>query len=152
MIQYWIQTPIENARETVGRFLADNSSTLTAYEDFVPYYNVETEVVSFNLQTPPTYNINYIYFGDIYVPATENQLVMTVNDSLGDILTFKTVNGVNKGKYPYIIWNKVDTTPVNQCYFSGYRFFIDNKPPQFNYLLTEAGEILETEAGDQIYI
>lgn len=152
MIQYWIQTPIENARETVYRFLQDNSGTLTAYEDFVPYYNVATEVVSFNLKNSPTYNLNYIYFGDVYVPNTESSMVLSVYDTLGTVETFNTSFGVNSHKYPYIIFNSVDIGPYNDCYFSGYRFFIDNKPPQYSYLLTEAGEIIETESGDLITI
>jgi len=150
VIQYWIQTPIENARETITRFLADNSGTLTAYEDFVPYYNVATETVSFSLKTPPSYNINTIYFGDIYVPSTETLMVLSVFDTLGFIDTIDTTNGVAPGKYPYIIFNDVPSLPDTDVYFSGYKFFIDNKPPQYSYLLTEAGEIMETEAGDLI--
>jgi hypothetical protein len=152
VIQYWIQTPIENARETIIRFLADYSTPLTAYEDFVPYYNVETEVVSFNLNNAPSYNLNTIYFGDVYVPSTETFMILSVYDTIGTVETFNTTNGAEKGKYPYIIFNEVSNVPDNDCYFAGYKFFIDNKPPQYSYLLTEAGEIIETEAGEQIYL
>jgi hypothetical protein len=153
VIQYWIQTPIENARETITRFLNDNTTPLTAYEDFVPYYNVATEVVSFNLKYAPSYDLNTIYFGDVYVPNTETLMVLSVFDTIGTIETFSSINkGVNSGKYPYIIFNEVTSIPDKDCYFAGYKFFIDNKPPQYSYLLTEAGEIIETEAGDQIYL
>lgn len=152
MIQYWIQVPIENAKETINRFLADNSLVLTSYDTYQADYTFETEAVKFNLINGLNYDFNTIYFGEVRIPAVENSLRLSVFDGSGTIPSFYATFPVASGRYPYIIFNEITSLPNNDAYFYGYKFIINPPPPQYNYLLTEAGEIIETETGDLIII
>lgn len=151
MIQYWIQVPIENAREATERFLY--SGNTPGYEGYELSYAYDTEAVFFKLDSNFQYNLNKIYFGEITLLNTETALKVTISDSANDFITLDC-NGtsVKSGRYPYIVFNKIDSNPSGEAYFSGYRFTIDAIPPQFSYLLTEAGEYLTQEDGYKFII
>ena len=122
MIQYWIQTPIENARETTQRFIEDN---LSAYNGYELTYTVETEVVKIDLTTTWNYSFNSIYFGDVIIGNTEANLLLGVSDNFNEVLSY----------------------PTELVYFVGYKFTIAAIEPQYSYLMTENSEIFETENG-----
>lgn len=150
MIQYWIQTPIENAREACERTI--HSGSTTGYDNFELSYAYDTEAVAFNIDSSFQYNFNAIYFGEIRATSQESGLKLTVSDINNALLTFDTSTGIKAGRYPYIIFNEVISTPTGSCYFHGYKFTIDAIAPQFSYLLTEAGEYLTQEDGYKIVI
>jgi hypothetical protein len=152
MIQYWIQIPIENAKETVNRLLADNSSHLTAYQDYEVQYSEETECIIFEIDSTFQYDFNTIYFGEIRVPKLESGLELTLSDISDTLSIFNTASGTQPGKYPYIIFNEVASLPQNKCYFYGYKFRIDAIEPEYSYLTTEDGDILMTENSELIQL
>ena len=145
MIQYWIQTPIENARETTQRFIEDN---LSAYNGSELTYTVETEVVKIDLTTTWNYSFNSIYFGDVIIGNTEANLLLGVSDNITTEATFGYPGyNLKKGKYSYVIFNEVLSYPTELVYFVGYKFTIAAIEPQYSYLMTENSEIFETENG-----
>lgn len=145
MIQYWIQVPVENARETTQRFIEDN---LSAYDGYELTYTIETEAVVINLAGTFTYDFNTIYFGEVRVATPENSLILSVTDNITTVATLSSSSWpIQAGKYPYIIFNEVTSQPAKNAYFVGYKFAIAAIEPDVSYLLTEAGEIFETEDG-----
>lgn len=150
MIQYWIQIPIENARESAERAL--NLGYTPGYEGYELSYNYETEIISFKIDNNFTYDFHKIYFGEIRLPKDESTLWLTVSDSGSTLDSFNCSAGFKAGKYPYIIWNDIQSLPTNNCYFYGYRFTIDAIPPQFSYLLMEDGDYLLQENGSKFII
>lgn len=152
MIQYWIQIPIENAKEIINRTLSDFSSTLTAYDQYEVSYSETTESIILKLDNDFIYDFNTIYFGEIRVGGNENNLQLGLSDINASILTFDTLSGIHPGKYPYIIWNEVESLPSTNCYFYGYKFYIDAIEPEYNYLTTEDGDILMTENSELIQL
>lgn len=151
MIQYWIQTPIENAREATERFLYTGQTP--GYEGYELSYAYDTEAVKFNLDNTFQYDIKKIYFGEIRLVSDETSLVVAVSDSAYDFNTFDCSTATTKaGRYPYVVFNKISANPSGQAYFHGYKFTIDAIAPQFSYLLTEAGEYLTQEDGYKIMI
>ena len=150
MIQYWIQTPIENARESCERLI--HSGLTSGYNGYELSYSYETEVVAFNIDSNFQYDFNTIYFGELRVSKAETGLRLAVSDITNTFLTFDTSLGTAQGRYPFIIFNEVNSAPSGMCYFHGYKFTIDAIAPQFSYLLTEAGEYLTQENGFKIVI
>lgn len=145
MIQYWIQIPVENARETTQRFIEDN---LAAYDGYELAYNIDTEVVIIDLTNTFVYDFNSIYFGEVRIPSIESALVLSVTDNVNTVATFNANTlPINAGKFPYIIFNELTSQPITNAYFVGYKFTIAAIEPNVSYLLTEAGEIFETEDG-----
>lgn len=150
MIQYWIQVPIENAREAAERLI--HSGTTTGYDNYELSYAYDTEVVAFYIDTNFKYDFNSIYFGEIRLSKLEKGLRLSVSDINNALLTMDTSNGTKAGRYPYIIFNEVISQPDYTCYFHGYKFTIDAIAPQYSYLMTEAGEYLTQEDGYKIQI
>lgn len=150
MIQYWIQIPVENAREITERFLYDN---LSAYDGYELTYQIDTEAVIVDLADDFVYDFNSIYFGDIIVDSTETDLSLAVTDNITSVLTLTAnTNVINSGKYPYVIFNEVFSKPKSNSYFVGYKFAIAAIEPQFSYLLTENSEYLTQEDDSKIII
>lgn len=151
MIQYWIQVPIENAREAAERFLY--SGYTPGYEGYELSYAYDTEAVKFELNSSFTYDIKKIYFGEVRLMQDESQMTVTISDSVNDFYTFDCSTATAKaGSYPYIVFNKIINNPSGKAYFHGYKFTIDAVAPQFSYLLTEAGEYLTQEDNSKIII
>jgi hypothetical protein len=142
VIQYWIQTPVENAREISQRFIDDN---LSAYNGYELTYTVDTEVVRIDLSSTWVYDFNSIYFGDVFVGNTETNLQLGTTDNITTVQTIGDT--LKRGKYSYIIFNDVLSYPSELVYFVGYKFTIAAIQPQYSYLLTENSEYIETEDG-----
>jgi hypothetical protein len=126
MAQYWLQTPIENAKEVVKRFIIDNP-TLTALQGLDINYTINTEVIFYNLHTggAPTFNNMTIYFGSFIFGDSTGAMKVTINDGSNTVTTMDTSTGtgnVLNGLYPYVIWNKMVSNPSSLCYFVGYKF------------------------------
>mgnify|MGYP003337282208 CR=1 FL=1 len=136
MIQYWIQVPIENAKETINRFLADNSLVLTSYDTYQADYTFETEAVKFNLINGLNYDFNTIYFGEVVVGSTDTDLSLAVSDNITSVLTLSSnTTPIASGTYPYVIFNEVASKPVSNSYFVGYKFTIAAIEPDISFLM-----------------
>lgn len=125
MVQYWIQTPIENALEVVQRFMADPNHALSGYQGTEITYEPPTEVV-FYTDDLATFQFNgeYLYYGDFYFASDENGFQCYVSDGASYVYTFDTVAGqVKAGKYSGIIWNNCYSS-IGHAIFAGYRFKI----------------------------
>lgn len=123
MAQYWLQTPIENAKEVVQRFIDDNSATLPGLAGTTASYTIQTEVIYYS-GFMPSFDANTIYFGTFYITnPNEQSIQMVVNDgSSNSITTFDGGYGVAPGQYPSVIWNDYNGLPENPAYFVGYKF------------------------------
>lgn len=124
MAQYWLQTPIENAKEVVQRFISTDPNLFPGYVGKKVEYDVFTEVIIYNLTnyTELVYP-NIIYFGTFFLANTDPSARASVNDGVTDVYTFDVTLGVfEPGAYPYIIWNRMDTQFSSNSYFVGYRF------------------------------
>lgn len=145
MIQYWIKVPVENAREITERFIYDN---LLAYDGYELTYNVETEAIVLDLANDFDFDFNTIYFGEVVVGSTDNDLSLAVSDNITSVLTLSSnTTPIASGTYPYVIFNEVASKPVSNSYFVGYKFTISAIEPDISFLMTENGEIFETEDG-----
>ena len=127
MAQYWLQTPIENAKEVVQRFIDSNSATLTNYAGMEVTYDYETEVIFYNFANNyPTYDNNVIYFGSFIFASQESSIELAIDDGSGQILTFDSLNIISQpleaGIYPYVMWNAVNSSANGSVYFVGYKF------------------------------
>lgn len=129
MAQYWLQTPIENAKEVVQRFI-DSNPSLTYYTGKKVSYTLETEVIFYDLAvngigvTDP----DVIYFGSLVIASTDTGIQIGVDDGLGHlIINFSNINNTNQidsNLYPYIIFNRIFSSPDSTAYFVGYKFQI----------------------------
>lgn len=128
MPQYWIQTPVENAKEVVQRYLDANSGTLTDYVNPIVSYDDQCEVVLYNSDlTNFSWNFNTIYFGNFILPISENAGTIGVGDDTGNyVLVLDILNATyQSGEYKSVIWNLIqDATTLSQLYFVGYKFNI----------------------------
>lgn len=123
MAQYWLQTPIENAKEVVQRFIDDNISTFPNYQNKKVTYTENCEVIYYYSILPSDLRASdEILFGTWYLPAYEDNLQAVLSDTSGSITTLNTGSGFDSGAYPYIIWNYLNDTPNTLCYFVGYKF------------------------------
>jgi len=131
MAQYWIQIPVENAKEVVQRKIDELVAlgTLPDYAGYTVSYGEDCEVVFDGNKLTEILNANVdfntIYFGTFIINASSN---------LGlDIYIFSSnTNGYNvfpayvasNGQYPYIIWNGLsdDSWSSDKGYFFGYKF------------------------------
>lgn len=130
MPQYWIQTPVENAKEVVQRWIDANSGTLIDYAGATVSYDDQCEVVFYNTDLQ-NWSVDYtkIYFGNFYIPSfngggacsvsTGNDLIVTFD--LGDI-----ISPPEPGVYKGIIWNNNGPgfSAAQGIYFVGYKFNI----------------------------
>lgn len=125
MAQYWLQTPIENAKEVVQRFINDNVATLPGLAGKTVSYTYQTEVIFYSGLFPNQPYLNdEIYFGTFYITNDPDSGVsMLVNDgSFNTMATFDCNTGVSPGQYPSIIWNDWNGLPDAPGYFVGYKF------------------------------
>jgi hypothetical protein len=131
MAQYWIQIPVENAKEVVQRKIDELSAagTITGYDGLTVNYNENCEVVFDGnyLFNNTIEDLNTIYFGT---------WVANLDNNFGAILSIKSDDGNNytildwlsfpplSGNYPYVIWNLFynDAFDGSQGYFFGYKF------------------------------
>lgn len=123
MAQYWIQTPIENAKEVVQRKLLD----LGLFPNKKVTYSDDCEVIYYKLpNTFPSFNADIIYFGNIFIAdhQNENNLTLLIFDGLSAFTTLDaTVKSLFAGKYENIIFNELRGNPSDyNLYFVGYRF------------------------------
>ena len=145
MIQYWIKIPVENAREITERFIYDK---LSAYDGYELTYNVQTEAIVLDLATDFTFDFHSIYFGDVIISSEDTDLSLSVSDNISSVLTLTSYTyPIKSGTYPYVIFNEVTSKPISNAYFVGYKFTIAAVEPDINMLLTEGGEMLQTEDG-----
>lgn len=122
MAQYWLQTPIENAKEVVQRFIDSNN----LYSSGTVSYDLETEVIFYDFANNfPATDVNIIYFGTFVFGTQENSLELQVAGNINGAATLWTSNSpVDSGIYPYIIWNEVVGAATTSCYFVGYKFTV----------------------------
>lgn len=128
MPQYWLQTPVENAKEVVQRFIDANPS-LTYYAGKKASYTLETEVIFYDLANNPIpYDANVIYFGTLVCASVDTSIRLGIRDGNNNsITTFTSVNNTNQidpNVYPYIMCNRVIANPNSTAYFVGYKFTI----------------------------
>jgi hypothetical protein len=128
MAQYWIQIPVENAKEVVQRKIDELVvNWLPDYAGYTVSYDENCEVVldGNSLNGNPPQDPNYIYFGT-WVVNVDNTFTsyLYINDPnfnpypVVDFLTYPP----KAGHYPYIIWNYVDFPAPQDGYFFGYKF------------------------------
>ena len=127
MAQYWLQTPIENAKEVVQRFINDNVAALPGLAGKTVSYTYQTEVIFYSGLFPSSpYLSNEIYFGTIYLTSSpDSSTEMLVNDGSSNftLVTFDNSGGsAQSGQYPSIIWNDWNGLPDAPGYFVGYKF------------------------------
>ena len=126
MAQYWLQTPIENAKEVVQRFIDDNIATLPGLTGKKVSYTELTEVIYYQSNTPASpYLSNEILFGTWYIANAESNAYLSITDGTNYINTFDPSSGLSpteSGHYPYIIWNYLGFQPNEPSYFVGYKF------------------------------
>lgn len=125
MAQYWLQTPIENAKEVVQRFINDNVASLPGLAGKTVSYTYQTEVIFYAGLFPASpYISDEIYFGTFYITSDPDTSVqMMVTDGLSNnIYTFDAGSGAAAGQYPSIIWNYWNGLPDTPGYFVGYKF------------------------------
>lgn len=128
MAQYWLQTPIENAKEVVQRFI-DANPGFTYWAGKKVEYDLETEVIFYDFGSNyPASDPDVIYFGSLIMACTESSVTLKLDDSTAGLDTFSVVNIIaqplNSGVYPYIIWNSVASPNDSTAYFVGYKFRI----------------------------
>jgi hypothetical protein len=123
MAQYWLQTPIENAKEVVQRFIDDNIALLPYLANKKVEYTTSCEVIYYSGQIPDQpYLADEILFGTWYIPKYESSMLCLISDSSGSLATLDCQLGVDSGAYPYVIWNYLTSLPETQSYFVGYKF------------------------------
>lgn len=131
MAQYWIQTPVENAREVVQRYIDNNVATLTGYEGYTVTYDPDCEVVLYGGELVSlSYDENIIYYGTMVLPLNSSDAgsfgTLTITDINNNSLNIFDCEyaGMNSGVFPGIIWNYNPYQFNNQTYqyFIGYKF------------------------------
>jgi hypothetical protein len=126
MAQYWLQTPIENAKEVVQRYIDDNLVSLPGLTGKLVSYTELTEVIYYSGQIPTDLiSSDEIVFGTWYLANVEGVLQCFIDDGIGgSVITFdpSTGSSAENGMYPYIIWNKLGGVPNTPSYFVGYKF------------------------------
>jgi hypothetical protein len=126
MAQYWLQTPVENAKEVVQRYIDAYQGGPFTLPATTVTYGPDCEVVlygtdfaSFSLDT------SVIYFGTLYVTGTNGEAAanIQIKGSGSSLLIFDCGSSmINAGQYPYIIFNEVGAFSDPNAYFVGYKF------------------------------
>lgn len=126
MPQYWIQTPVENAKEVVQRYLDANSGLLTLYAGATVSYDQQCEVVFYPNELPAGFQANVIFFGNFVLANDETSLAVVVTDESNiNYILDCGVSTAKSGIYKSIIWNSIDIQPSSgNAYFIGYKFNI----------------------------
>ena len=131
MAQYWIQIPVENAKEVVQRKIDElvTAGTLPDYAGYTVSYGQDCEVVldgNALIANNSAYLTNNIFFGT-FVANFDNNFGANpdIVDSGNTYIVFDWMNTPPlAGHYPYIIWNffELDAFDGTQGYFFGYKF------------------------------
>jgi len=130
MAQYWIQIPVENAKEVVQRKIDELVAlgTLPDYAGYTVSYDENCEVVldgnwlAINLPYEPS----SMYFGTFVVNFDNNfpaDILITDGTNETIIQNYLSSPPIS-GHYPYIMWNffGADGWDGSQGYFFGYKF------------------------------
>jgi hypothetical protein len=128
MAQYWLQVPIENAKEMVQRIIQNSGDPVLASKTVT--YSSDSEIVFYNLTDESVNNDPYtFYFGSLYVLSDKHETGLHLACVDSSTVTFKTVvnaatESITAGKYEYLIWNAVlsSSTSDANMYFVGYKF------------------------------
>lgn len=126
MAQYWLQTPIENAKEVVQR-LIDSTPAFTYWAGKSVEYDIETEVIFYDFANNyPGTDQDVIYFGSLILASIDTSVELRLDDNTAFLTTFTSTNNLaqplDSGVYPYIIWNGVVSQCNSTAYFVGYKF------------------------------
>ena len=129
MAQYWIQIPVENAKEVVQRKIDElvTAGTLPDYAGYTVSYDENCEVVldGNTLSQGIQLQFNNIYFGT-WVINFDNLFGASIQIVDPNYNPYNTVDFENNppmaGHYPYIIWNTCNGPAPERCYFFGYKF------------------------------
>ena len=128
MTQYWIQTPIENAKEVVQRKIDQlvTAGTLPLYAGYTVSYDENCEVVlDGNALNLFSFDANVIYFGTFVL--TDDSVNCSIRIEDNDANSYTTGDWENyppvSGSYPYMIWNNAPQGwNASKGYFFGYKF------------------------------
>lgn len=129
MAQYWLQVPVENAKEVVQRYIDKNNATLTDYVGKTVGYQSYCEVVFYGpdlaafLPDP-----NGMFFGTFIVsnPSGETSALIQIQDQASNSLTIIDAGSstLAPGHYPYVMFNRIDSPADANLCFVGYKFEI----------------------------
>lgn len=131
MSQYWIQIPVENAREVVQRKVDELAPILgvAQWVGATVKYDQDCEVILYgtDLVNTWTYDRMTIYFGTFIL--NQDSYINNPN-ILIESYTFHDFNNnpPMAGHYPYTIWNDLSSAgsyDSNFGYFVGYKFTIE---------------------------
>lgn len=127
MVNYWIETPVENALEVVQRYLDDPNHAFSQYAGKVLTYEPPTEVIfyanDFNLWVD---DYSKIYYGRLYLLNDDSFIELQVNDGSNWLQTISfTGSPAKAGTYDGIIFNSVVGFPSGNVVFAGYGFNVD---------------------------
>lgn len=125
MTQYWIEVPVENAKEVVQRKVDEISSNA----GIIVSYDEQCEVVLYqNEWNNWSDDRDVIYFGSFFVSVDATQttsIEITLDNNLGSYLFFDwNTYPPDSGEYPCIMFNTFNNvgTLTNIAYFVGYKF------------------------------
>lgn len=126
MTQYWIEVPVENAKEVVQRKIDE----LTNNFGVVVSYDQNCEVVLYQNEWDNwSINKNVIYFGSFFVnidAALLTYINILLHNPFATPITIMDwdANSPDAGEYPCIIFNDLTNASrlLNRAYFIGYKF------------------------------
>lgn len=125
MTQYWIEVPVENAKEVVQRKIDEISSNAGV----IVSYDQDCEVVLYQNEWNYWNDDRYsIWFGTFFISSYENTtstVGISLENSLGSITCFDWANyAPRNGEYPCIMFNSFSNANIlaNNAYFVGYKF------------------------------
>lgn len=129
MAQYWLQVPVENAKEAVQRYIDANTGTLTGYAGMTVSYDQDCEVVLYGGDFAAfSSDVTSIYFGTLIVTGigSESGIEFTIEDSsTNQLLIISAIaSPISAGQYPYTMFNKISSPSDVNTYFVGYKFSI----------------------------
>ena len=127
MAQYWIEIPVENAKEVVQRKIDElvTAGTLPDYAGYTVSYGEDCEVVLYgNDLVSFSLDANVIYFGTFVLTDDSVNCRVAIVDpdgnqyTTGDWESYPPVSG----SYPYMIWNNPTSGWISsKGYFFGYK-------------------------------
>jgi hypothetical protein len=129
MAQYWLQVPVENAKEVVQRYIDLYNSTLTDYVGKTVSYQSDCEVVFYGADLAAFVpDPNSMYFGTFIVsnPSGEASASIRIQDQATNQLTIidAGASSIAPGHYPYVMFNRCDSPADANLCFIGYKFDI----------------------------
>jgi hypothetical protein len=127
MAQYWLQIPVENAKEVVQRYIDNNAATLDGYVGKTVTYQPDCEVIFYGSDMQAfSADTSAIWFGTYIVTSSNNEMstILAIQDqNTNSLTTFDCSTGVVAGEYPYLMFNRTAGTPSDtNSYFIGYKF------------------------------